>query len=610
MKRFEKCAIALILMLGMLAACDGGAEKVETDIKETTAKETVSFEKESYKAEESSVVDTITETEKVNATEKASETASETATETETETDTELVIEAKLPEREVELTYTCADGYVMSQYGKEKADSYISACAYYEKEGYSLYCSSEVGGLVSSTYRNGNGYVTVSFNSATEELYLGNSAEGAILPDFGELGAEKCEVTVTQRSSTEINGMTYVIRLSDGSFVVIDGGYKQEAQTLYDLLCRLNGSADNIHIRAWLISHSHGDHYQAFNQFSKDLANKVRLDYFIYSPISGAKNQDSYLNGSAPADVARFAGARMCGVHTGMVLDLGCLELQILVAPEQIFKTNAPEDFNESSIVCRAVNDDGSIIFLADSGINAANWMMKTYGDALKSDMVQVAHHGCETTPAELYDMIAANTLFWPCSEGLFVTYRGEMVKQHIIEAEYSKEHLLHGYGDITRPLFYKATDPTYLSVFPRSDKAVTPSRHATNVRIEDGVLKYDVTGTDEKLDPYVYFALKNVSTNDYNAIRIVVDSEATEGGCSLYFTCGNDVSGAFKADKANGLGVTGKSNDGKTTLIAYIGDVEGFTGKITSLRLDFGTTAGQTVSIYSVEVFHINIDE
>jgi hypothetical protein len=63
----------------------------------------------------------------------------------------------------------------------------------------------------------------------------------------------------------------------------------------------------------------------------------------------------------------------MCGVHAGMVLDLGCLQLQILVAPEHVYKTNAPEDFNESSIVCRAVNDEGSMIFLADSGINAAN---------------------------------------------------------------------------------------------------------------------------------------------------------------------------------------------------------------------------------------------
>lgn len=599
MKVLVKGTIAMLLALGMLSACDGGTETVESNIKETTADEIVASEKESDASEVSS------NNESADDTEKASESIAQTEKVSETET-TETKIEAKLPDGEADLSYICADGYVMSQYNKENSESYLSACSYYENEGYSLYCSSEVGGLVSSTYRNGDGYVTVSFNSATEELYLGKSADGAILPDFGELGAEKCEITVTQRSSTEINGMTYAIRLSDGSFVVIDGGYKQEAKTLYELLCKLNGSADNIHIRAWLMTHSHGDHYQAFNQFSKDFATKVKLDYFLYSPITGAANQDSYLNNTAPADVARFAGAKMCGVHAGMVLDLGCLELQILIAPEHVFKTNAPEDFNESSIVCRAVNDEGSMIFLADSGINAANWMMKTYGESLKSDMVQVAHHGCETTPAELYDMIAANTLFWPCSESLFNTNRGELVKQHIIEAEYSKEHLLHGYGDITRPLSYKA-ETVYLDVFPKTERSVIPGKHVTGVRIEDGVLKYEVAEA-EKPDPYVSFALKNVSTKDYNAIRIVVDSKATEGGCSLYFTCGSDTN--FSSAKSNGLGVTGKSDDGKTTLIAYIGDVEGFSGKLTSLRLDFGSEAGQTVSIYSVELFHVDIDE
>lgn len=597
MRRFTAMLMILALLCGAIAACDQDEQKTQGTTEAVTETQDTETEKETPPSDTTSEA---TDTEKV--------TESETETETEKETETEAAIEATLPGRKADLSYTSADGYVMSQYNGAEEGDYLSACEYYKKEGYELYSLEELGNLSTSTYTGAKGYVTVSLNREVCQLYLGKSADGASLPVFGSLGETVCETTVTQRYSTEINGMTYAIRLTDGSFVVIDGGYTKEAKALYDMLCDLNGSADSIHIRAWLITHSHGDHYQAFNQFSKDHASKVTLDYLLYSPVKGAANQDSYLNGVVGSDVARFAGAKLCGIHTGMTLDLGCMKLQILLSPEHIYKENAPEDFNETSVVCRAVNDDGSMIFLADSGINAAGWMLAAYGDALKSDMVQIAHHGCETTPSELYDAIAPTTCFWPCDESLFVSYRGELVKQHVIEAEYAREHLLHSYGQITRPLSYKAAEPAYYSVFPKTANIVKTSNYATNVRIEDKVLRFDVTGDPEKLDPYVSYTLKNVNTEDYNAIRIVVDADAAKGS-SVFFTCGSDQPGQFSAEKQNPLGVTGACDDGKVTLIGYFGDVESYKGKLTSLRLDFGSEVGQTVSIYSIDMFHVDVD-
>jgi hypothetical protein len=247
------------------------------------------------------------------------------------------------------------------------------------------------------------------------------------------------------------------------------------------------------------------------------------------------------------------------------------------------------------------------MIFLGDAGMNASNFLVSTYGDALKSDMVQVSHHGCENATAELYDMIAAHTAFWPCSEGLMATYRGEKVKQHILSAEYTVENLLHGYGDITRPLSYKSSIELF-SIMPRSASVVSTSSHAGNVRYEDGVLKFDVTGTGEKLDPYITYTLKNVSTEKYNAIRIVVDSNATKSS-SIYFTTGGDPVGKFVAEKAQGFGVMGEGIDGKTVLVGYLADVDGYTGKFSSIRLDFGHEYGQTIEIYSIDLFYIDVD-
>ena len=90
-----------------------------------------------------------------------------------------------------------------------------------------------------------------------------------------------------------------------------------------------------------------------------------------------------------------------------------------------------PEDFNESSVVVRLVHEEGSMIFLADCGVYVCEWMLDAYDEALKSDMVQVAHHGGETANKEIYDAIQADTLFWPCNEPLLNSERGLYVKQH-----------------------------------------------------------------------------------------------------------------------------------------------------------------------------------
>ena len=593
MKKKIALSVALCLLLGALSACGGNTGDGTTAEDQSVTTEA--------RTEIEATTGALTDVETADAT-------TEKETESESETETELVFEAALPEGEADISYTTGDGYVMEQYSGAELVDYLAACLYFEEQGMTRYASNWVGEAISATYLDQNGYRTVMFNGNKSELYLGKSADGAILPGAAEYGQAKYEVTVTQKTTTQINGMGYVIRLSDGSFIVVDGGYKEEAKELYRTLIALNGSAESIHIRAWIITHSHGDHYQAFNQFSKDYGSKVTLDYLLYSPVSGAANQDSYLNSAVKIDLARFKGAKICYVHTGMNFNFGSVVLEILVAPEQIYKQNAPEDFNETSLVFRVKNPAGSMIFLADSGEHASAWLVDTYGDALKSDMLQISHHGCETATAELYDKIRANTAFWPCDETLFASYRGELVKQHIIEAEYSKEHLLHSYGRITRPLSYKAQGYEYVDLFPRTSAQMSTSAYAENARLEDGVIKFEVKGDPEKLDPYVFYVVKNVETSDVNAIRIVCDSAAAKVG-TVFFTCGSDATGKYTAAKSNPIGVTGASDDGKTTMIAYLGDTDGYTGRLTSLRIDLGSEVGQTVTIYSVEGFYIDVD-
>jgi glyoxylase-like metal-dependent hydrolase (beta-lactamase superfamily II) len=89
---------------------------------------------------------------------------------------------------------------------------------------------------------------------------------------------------------TKINGMGYVIRLADGSFIVYDGGYTKRLPELWNVLTTLNGGEEGIVIRAWLLTHAHGDHYAAFRAFAPLYADNVTLETVMISPVEPYKN--------------------------------------------------------------------------------------------------------------------------------------------------------------------------------------------------------------------------------------------------------------------------------------------------------------------------------
>ena len=70
---------------------------------------------------------------------------------------------------------------------------------------------------------------------------------------------------------------------------------------------------------------------------------------------------------------------------------------------------------------------------LGDASTTASARMVKTYGDYLKSDMVQIAHHGYEGGTSSLYSNIGATVNIWPVGRGALYTVA------KLIEKDYNK---------------------------------------------------------------------------------------------------------------------------------------------------------------------------
>ncbi|MBE6595306.1 MAG: hypothetical protein E7644_05855 [Ruminococcaceae bacterium] len=239
-----------------------------------------------------------------------------------------------------------------------------------------------------------------------------------------------------------VYGNLYVMQLEDGSFIVQDGGFKSgnSVERLYNVLKDLHKqvfgtnptTSDPITIAAWYLSHGHGDHTANFLDLCKQYGKTIKTELLIANNPSDLESYNCgdpnlYVRNNL-SQIANYAQGPMkyVKVHTGMTLYLRNVEIEVLYTHEDIYPQTF-ERFNNSSTVLRTYihNTDGegnvqgqttTILWLGDLQTRGSACLRAMYGNYLKSDVVQVAHHGGSGCELELYQLTEAKVLIWPHS--------------------------------------------------------------------------------------------------------------------------------------------------------------------------------------------------
>ena len=259
------------------------------------------------------------------------------------------------------------------------------------------------------------------------------------------------KVTNTAVTAVEITGravgMGYILTLEDGSFIVFDGGGlnedHREPLVLWTLLNlryqQIYGEPPTperpIRVAAWIITHSHWDHYGAFREFIDKYGKSelFKMDYMIgnfpsRSSVFGIVNQD-ILNMGEPAVMQKLHdGMRedftFLKVHAGQKFYFANLEMQVLmtydnISPARIYNQNDTSTVLRFSL--QATNEEGKqvgkpyvMLWLGDANNNESRFLCAMYGDYLKSDSTSVAHHGNIGCESDLYNTVKASTVWWP----------------------------------------------------------------------------------------------------------------------------------------------------------------------------------------------------
>lgn len=227
------------------------------------------------------------------------------------------------------------------------------------------------------------------------------------------------EIEMTQLSSqTNDRMMGYVIRTNEGKTIVIDGGMDTDADNLLKHIKKYN----NNKVDCWILTHPHRDHVGAFIEIIQNNRD-IDIEKIYYSA-----NDMEWYNTYAPDranEVQKFYDAlENEKVQTikkepevGEIIQVGNINIEVLGINNPEITENP---INNSSMVFKIYVNEKSILFLADAGEECSRKLEAKYGNNLKSDIVQMAHHGQGGTTEELYKLVNPEICLWPTPEWLW----------------------------------------------------------------------------------------------------------------------------------------------------------------------------------------------
>ena len=323
-----------------------------------------------------------------------------------------------------------ADGIDLLLVQNTNKAEYEGFCASLLADGYSVYVTRILNGNIYTTFTKGETFVHTHFapSNNTVKVTMGDVSD---LPVRKEDAIIKnvCQPKLTfvaQRPNKADNdiGLSVVFTLSDGRLIVLDGGMPNEENHLGLLSAIKKASPDkqNIVIAGWYLSHAHIDHHGAAWQFIEQHLDKVKIESFVLNYAADEHYENLTADSWKKADDAQlFRGAlkkispetKVIKAHSGQVYYYGEEAVEIVYSVEDYY----PEPLNynnSSSLVIRIHAKGNSVMLLADTTHTSGARMMELHGDALKSDMVQIAHHGMWASYSKLYRYINAPVLLWP----------------------------------------------------------------------------------------------------------------------------------------------------------------------------------------------------
>lgn len=354
-------------------------------------------------------------------------------------------------------------------------EAYEAYLADLESAGYTKYATNEIEGNRFATYTSKDrGTLRVQYAPVYSQTSIVVEPSNVKLPG---LESENTTVAVTTPKLVQLkisnvtseNGQCHIFRLSDGRFLVFDGGGEAEsADLIYEELTKLNVLDGKPVIAAWLFTHHHGDHTGAFtSRFASLYKSKVEIQNYIYSfPVDGYYASDATLGWSGRmSSWTNFRNATKGGSyvmpHAGDVWYFGNMKMTCLYTQDEMLPDTF-EFYNDHSTVYMFEIEGQKILITGDASQNVCNILVDMYPNSLKCDILQFPHHGHFGATNEFLDATDPWVVLIPASAGRWTSkltqtsYAGAAPLRYLLAKKSVKEYYVHGLGTVELDLPYQ----------------------------------------------------------------------------------------------------------------------------------------------------------
>lgn len=335
-------------------------------------------------------------------------------------------------------------------------------------EGFTTVQSIESVGNYFTTFSKGTNSYNVSYSKGDEKIRVILNEDTTPTKFFEEPASveKKVEPLLIMRglasegAEGNQNGLCMILRLSDGRFIVIDGGFNRQndADQLY-LLLKKNAPAGVTvpTIAAWIITHAHGDHDGTFtNKFIASYGKAVNIESVIFNPPSLGINKSSNeagtsIEGAQYTKIANLIntidGCEWIRAHVGDRYYIGDAVIDVIYSVDYYYPTTFTY-YNTCSLIL-SIEIAGQRFMMTGDAANASfGKAVAMFGDSLKCDIVQVAHHGYGTGTSEgsstsimqAYRYMSPELVLWPIGPLGYESIKNKTYNQVLVKLPSVKE--------------------------------------------------------------------------------------------------------------------------------------------------------------------------
>ena len=227
----------------------------------------------------------------------------------------------------------------------------------------------------------------------------------------------KKTITLTQLSNhAKTQMMGYIIKTKNDKMIIIDGGLSADTENLMNYISKHNNKVDY-----WFLTHNHNDHVTAFTEIVKK--ENVQIDN-IYISLNEKEWYEEHEKARAEFSSYLIDLLNEENIKPKVKEPTLNEKIQIDGIEVEILGIRNPEIIenpgNEQSMVIKFNTGKQCLLILGDTGVKSSEKLLKNQKHKLKSDIVQMSHHGQQGATQELYKQVSPKICLWPTTDWLW----------------------------------------------------------------------------------------------------------------------------------------------------------------------------------------------